>query len=338
VCVFYTSQIDQQKMLIFLLLYTYIFIDSVIDLEFPPSPTPMNQVEPTKQVTQSPTAASQENKECAKKKTGNYQANEDYGLCVSWIRITDNPIVGTNQDGGTFWKRVAIMYKKEVPESDRTAGSLKSCWGVLQRMINKFRACVNQIEQFNQSGASTEDKLNGALRLFAEDQKCPFKHLTCYNCLIKEPKWCSYIDENSKKLQEVTKKKRARSPSSEAPLLSTAVSEVASDMESADNLDRPIGRKKAKMIDTLNTKNKDWKEKIALAHSNLANKTTRQNNIFELEAELLRMIANNGAADSQVKIMNQDLSNLNIDSKEFFKLKKKEILANLCKQASLSTQ
>jgi hypothetical protein len=338
VCVFYTSQIDQQKILIFILLYTHIFLDSVIDLEFPPSPTPMNQVEPTKQVTQSPTAASQENKECAKKKTGNYQANKEYGLCVLWIRITDNPIVGTNQDGGTFWKRVAVTHKKEVPDSSQNAGSLKSCWGVLQRMINKCLACVNQIKQFNQSGALTEDKLNGALRLFAKDQKCPFKHLACYNCLIKEPKWCSCIDENSKKLQKVTKKKRAQSPSSKAPVLSTAVSEVASNMELANNLDRPIGKKKAKMIDTLNTKNKDWKEKIALAHSNLANEMTCQNNIFELEAESLRMIAKNGATDSQVKIMNQDLSNLDKDSKEFFKLKKKEILANLCKQASSSTQ
>ena len=92
------------------------------------------------------------------------------------------------------------------------------------------------------------------------------------------------------------------------------------------------------MINFLNTKNNNWKEKIAVAQHNFSNKTACQNNIFEFEAKVLRMIANNGATNSQVKMMNQDLINLNEDSKEFYKLKKKEILNNLCKQESLSTQ
>jgi hypothetical protein len=272
------------------------------------------------------------------KKTGKYQPNEDLGLCVLWIRITSNPIVGTDQDGGTFWKRVAIFYKDEVPGSSQSLGSLKARWGVLQRTISKFRACVNQLEHFNQRGALTEEKLKGALQLFSEDQKCTLKHLACYNCLIKEAKWCTYIDENSKKSHKVVKKKQARSPSSEVPLSSTAALEFVSKNESTNNLERLIGRKKAKMINSLNTKNDNWKEKIAVAHHKFANKTACQNNIFELEAEALRMIANNGATNSQVKIMNQDLTNLDEDLKEFFKLKKKEILNNLCKQASSSTQ
>jgi kynureninase len=111
-----------------------------------------------------------------------------------------------------------------------------------------------------------------------------------------------------------------------------------SDNESTNNFERLIGRKKAKTIDSLNNKNNDWKEKIAVAHHNLANETACQSNIFKLEAKLLRMIANNGATDSQVKIMNQDLTNLDEDLKEFFKLKKQEILNNLCKKASSSSQ
>jgi hypothetical protein len=126
-----------------------------------------------------------------------------------WIRITSNPIIGTDQDGGTFWKHVAIFYKDEVPASSQSLGILKACWGVFQRTISKFRACVNQVEHFNQSGASMEDKLKGALQLFSEDQKCAFKHLACYNRLIKEAKWCAYIDENSKKSPKVAKKKPA---------------------------------------------------------------------------------------------------------------------------------
>ena len=88
----------------------------------------MNQARLIEQVPKSKTVAlsSQENKEAAKKKTLNYQAHEDLGLCVLWIRITKDPMVDTNQDGGTFWKEVAIHYAKEVPGSSQTSGSLKA--------------------------------------------------------------------------------------------------------------------------------------------------------------------------------------------------------------------
>ncbi|OAV87101.1 hypothetical protein PTTG_09922 [Puccinia triticina 1-1 BBBD Race 1] len=82
--------------------------------------------------------------------------------------------------------------------------------------INKFRGFVQQVENFNQSGASAEDQLNQALRLFSEDQKSHFKHLCCDKLLVKSPKWSAYCIDNNNK-SENAKQKRARSPSSKAP-------------------------------------------------------------------------------------------------------------------------
>jgi hypothetical protein len=225
-------------------------------------------------------------------------------------------------------------FSKDLPESRRTPGSLKAHWGALQKVVSKFRGFVNQVKQFGKSGASAKDCLNRALELFSTDQKCSFKYLQCYTILVKIPKWNSYTDENGKK-------KRARSPSSDAPASTAFTSEPASDAE-ADTTDtssaqRPIGKKKAKLIHELSTKNEGWKGMIARAHKSVAKESKHQNDIFDMEAKSLSEMAQTGKTNTQVSIMDKDLTNLDEDSKEYFRLKKKEILVSLRSNPSSSS-
>ncbi|PLW19196.1 hypothetical protein PCANC_10006 [Puccinia coronata f. sp. avenae] len=37
------------------------------------------------------------------KKTLNYQEHEDIAICQAWIQVSEDPRVGTCQDGATFW-------------------------------------------------------------------------------------------------------------------------------------------------------------------------------------------------------------------------------------------
>jgi hypothetical protein len=210
---------------------------------------------------------------------------------------------------------------------------LKAHWRALQKVISKFQGFVNQVEQHDESGSSAEDCLNRALELFSKDQGSSFKHLRCFNILVKIPKWNTYTDENSKKNRSLTQKKRARSPSSDAPASSFLNPDILTDAEdnSTDNssLPRPIGRKKAKLLHQLASQEEAWKETIAHAHESVANETKRQNDIFDLEAKSLSRMAQTGETNAQVSIMNKDLTNLDEDSKEYFRLKKKEILSEL---------
>ncbi|KAA1088528.1 hypothetical protein PGTUg99_032579 [Puccinia graminis f. sp. tritici] len=242
---------------------------------------------------------SQPGDESGTKQSASYTESEDVQLCGSWIAISEDPLIGTNQDGATFWKRV---------------------------------------EQHGESGASADDCLNRALELYSKDQKSSFKHLRCYNILVKVAKWNSYTDENSKKNRLSTQKKQARSPSSDAPATTALSSEPVSDGEadSTDNslLQRPIGKKKAKLIHQLADKEEAWKDMIARAHESVANKSKRQNDIFDLEARSLDRIAETGERNAQVFIMNKELANLDDDSKEYFRLKKKEILDDLRRNSS----
>ncbi|KNZ52998.1 hypothetical protein VP01_3376g4 [Puccinia sorghi] len=56
------------------------------------------------------------------------------------------------------------------------------------------------------------------------------------------------------------------------------------------NLDLPIGKKKAKLLDQLSENNLAWKGKITLAHRTVASKTKQQTDIFDLKAQSLKMI------------------------------------------------
>ncbi|OAV86950.1 hypothetical protein PTTG_01295 [Puccinia triticina 1-1 BBBD Race 1] len=136
-----------------------------------------------------------------------YVYSEGIQLCQAWITVLEDVVVGTNQEGMTFWAQVKQCFKRYIRNSIQSASSLKTCWALLQKVIHKFQGCVNQVEQYSQSGASANDCLNRALQLFSKDQKTRFKHLVCHNILIKVPKWCAYVDENSKKAQEAGKNK-----------------------------------------------------------------------------------------------------------------------------------
>ncbi|EFP86015.2 uncharacterized protein PGTG_11971 [Puccinia graminis f. sp. tritici CRL 75-36-700-3] len=106
----------------------------------------------------------------------------------------------------------------------------KPAKALAQARSRHHTGCVKHIDQLNPSGATSEDRLTKALALFSKLQGKTFGFLQCYNILTSSPKWSDYFqDMNTKTVKGPKKKKKqARSPSSEAPPLT---SEQASDTE-----------------------------------------------------------------------------------------------------------
>lgn len=88
-----------------------------------------------------------------------YSHAEDQHLCRVYLDISQNPIVGINQTKDKFWKRIAIAYHAIEPfaSQERPLRSLESRMGAILKATSFFRACVNQIENRNPSGASEQD-------------------------------------------------------------------------------------------------------------------------------------------------------------------------------------
>jgi len=72
----------------------------------------------------------------APKRAGNYNHEEDIQLCVSWENISTDPIIGNEQSGRAYWKRIADHYHaNKTFESDRNANSLEHRWSTIQKGV-----------------------------------------------------------------------------------------------------------------------------------------------------------------------------------------------------------
>jgi hypothetical protein len=84
-------------------------------------------------LTQLPTSSS-----CSKvasKRGSNYNYDEDIQLCISWMNVSYDQIVGNDQPSKIYWTRIADHYNdnKTFAGVDRNANSLEHGWGVIQK-------------------------------------------------------------------------------------------------------------------------------------------------------------------------------------------------------------
>jgi len=84
---------------------------------------------------------------------GNYNHNEDIQLCWSWMAITFDPRIGSDQPKGTYWNRIAQHYhENKTFVSDRNVTSLEKRWNGIQRECIRFQECIEKIERLRPSG------------------------------------------------------------------------------------------------------------------------------------------------------------------------------------------
>ena len=94
------------------------------------------------------------------KKGKNFTVHEDEVLTDAYLEVTQDPIVGTEQRGNTYWKRVHDYFHANMGEvSDRNQSSLQHRWAVINEQVSKFCAALAQIENRNQSGVTQVDKV-----------------------------------------------------------------------------------------------------------------------------------------------------------------------------------
>jgi hypothetical protein len=90
----------------------------------------------------------------ASKRGINYNHDEDIQLCISWMNVSNDPIVANNQPSKTYWTRLVDHYNdnKTFAGVERNANSLEHRWGVIQKECMKFQGYFEEVERRNQSG------------------------------------------------------------------------------------------------------------------------------------------------------------------------------------------
>ena len=97
----------------------------------------------------------------ASKRGSNYTHNEDIQLCISWMNITNDPIIGNKQPGKTYWERIADDFHRNKDfESDRTPNSLEHRWGVILKECMKFQGYYEEVERRHPSGVPYKEHVS----------------------------------------------------------------------------------------------------------------------------------------------------------------------------------
>jgi hypothetical protein len=90
-----------------------------------------------------------------------YTTLEDSIICQSWISITQDPLIGTDQSGSQFWDRVYATFVTLIGyPTDRTAGSLSSRFSTISKEVALFIAKLGNVVNRAASGTTEADKVS----------------------------------------------------------------------------------------------------------------------------------------------------------------------------------
>ncbi|PLW58189.1 hypothetical protein PCANC_00904 [Puccinia coronata f. sp. avenae] len=272
----------------------------------------------------------QEDQKAKTSRAPNYKDDEDVQICESWLAVTQDPLNSTNQSGDTFWTRVAHHYMSKIPSTPRSFFSLKSRWSIIQRTVNKFNGCYRQIVNANQSGASHNDRLSAALKLYCKTEGKPFTRLQCFNILVNAEKWNAYCADLE--LKNTATKKLASNADSPALVMDLSSEVTPSDATSevtvvpaSSEPGQPIGNRKAKQIKQEDGKSAKWKEDMLTVQQKLAAQNDIQNQILAKQKDAMQTLA-------EESIMNVDISTISESRRPYYEWKQKQIMARVAQE------
>jgi hypothetical protein len=111
-------------------------------------------------LTQLPTSSSGSNG--ASKRGSNYNHDEDIHICISWMNISSDLIIGNDQPSKIYWSRIADHYNdnKTFAGVERNANSLEHMWGIIQKECMRFQGYFEEVKRSNQSGVPYKEHVS----------------------------------------------------------------------------------------------------------------------------------------------------------------------------------
>ncbi|XXQ32281.1 No apical meristem-associated C-terminal domain-containing protein [Plasmodiophora brassicae] len=172
----------------------------------------------------------------------NFTDAEDVQLVRSWLNVSQDPATGTGQSKETFWERVEVHFCNNTTSGARTARSLQTKWGTVQRDVSKFVGSYASVNALDESGTNEEEQTEKALKLYQQThpKNAQFAYLHCWRVLRTVPKW-----------QDLRHRPESNNtPSKELRQLDSNGDIVEVDTTSSSQ-GRPIGVKAAKALKSL---------------------------------------------------------------------------------------
>nr|POE64311.1 glutathione s-transferase t3 [Quercus suber] len=94
------------------------------------------------------------------KRGTNFSVDEDNILVSAWLNTSIDPVHGNELKHERFWAKIWQYFCQCSPSgSTRTAGSLQSRWGIINRETSRFCGFITALEATPHSGTTKQDKV-----------------------------------------------------------------------------------------------------------------------------------------------------------------------------------
>ncbi|TVU11881.1 hypothetical protein EJB05_45491, partial [Eragrostis curvula] len=180
------------------------------------------------------------------KRGSNYSLEEDIQVCKSWINISNDAVVGTDQPGTTYWERIAQDFHKNKDfESDRSANSIEHRCQTILKECMRFHGYFEEIERCHPSGVPYQEHVLQAQTLYASKNKgkrCPF--IDCWLVVRHTEKFAALPGLNKIKRSSKSSHLNLNLPAGSEG--DEGVQDTMQAQESSSKKPRPMGRKQSK--------------------------------------------------------------------------------------------
>ncbi|XP_075649666.1 glutathione S-transferase T3-like [Castanea sativa] len=182
----------------------------------------------------------------------NFRVEEDSILVSTWLNTSINAVHGNELKQERFWEKIWQCFCKYNPSGiTRTAGSIQSRWGMINRETSRFCGFIVALEAAPHSGTTKQDNIENAKAMYKEKAKKDFPFEHCWHVLKHQPKW-SMPKEYSRVVLPPTQDS-----------ISIADGDDVSLVDDTTNFERPIGRKAKKANQKNKASGKDVGEYLA---------------------------------------------------------------------------
>lgn len=261
----------------------------------------------------------------AKVRGCNYASEEDVSLARAWVRVSEDPVVGSEQKSTTFYDKIWNEYKAMKPAdlAVRPVASVTSRIKLIIKQCVRFSACHSTVLASKPTGVNETDILRLSIALFNgkkikspdEDIGKPFKFQAAWDVLRFHEKFLAGANgSNSSSDQKSAQDNVQRDVKPEACGLAK---DESSKEGAARSVGRPTGRRKAKEQEQ---KAHNSRKKLKIAEEALKLQEKR-NLALTRHNEILLFTHGPGGVESE-------------GAKEYFKLMQEEALDAIREKAA----
>ncbi|KAA8539384.1 hypothetical protein F0562_026076 [Nyssa sinensis] len=275
------------------------------------------------------------------KRGKSFTADQDVAICHAWLSVIQDPIGGNLQSQNNFWNRVFQNYIDNVNDQNvRSQVSIQSRWGIIMKCCKKFRGCLTQIENRQQSDTTETNKVLYAKLLYYELEGKKFSLDHCWAILENSIKWQDLAPSKKSKTTNSTPNSSFSSQIPETFISLDSNQDPIGYSVDSPRTKRPSGRKaekearrKRKIADTSSFRFCDLMEQF---NKHASDTKKRKAEIEERKAKVMEQMNQREQEEKQGNekerddmIMMMDTSNMDPRTKAYFELRKDEIYAKL---------